>query len=836
MTDQPRDWAALLAGAVRLDKDEVKSALPLEWVLLREGVLLEPDGERLRGLCPFHDETTPSFAVFGEALDRCGCWSCSFTQGDVFDFLMRRHGEGFPEALRRAGRYLEEFRQDEAWRPRDRTATARPKLDPADLTAQAAEYWRAAGEDASALHRLIREKQDTGNRGWAFTADWLRQEWFVGALDDWTVAVPHYSLADDGSGWVCRGLKTRTPRSHLYARSGSDLSHLYGEWRDRGHEVVVVVEGESDAWATSWAFRDAPVDVLAVPTGAGTPCREPWAERLAGRHVILAGDGDHSGRTFMRRWHRALAARAASVRVCPLPDGQDMASVADLQRAVSEATTIRPEVGNVAEANGVYVRMPAGDGAPVPVSNWCMVPDRELTFEDGARGYEGRLADGREVVLTASDLESESAVTKWSSRHGGNWLGSKRDAQALLGLLESEGPFLARGHATRVAGWHDGNFVWPGGRIGPDYWVYLPPSADVGLQSMLELRAGPWETAAVEAMLSLHLPGVMTPFLAWMAAAPLRSMFRRFPPLAITGSSGSGKTTLVEAVLRAFGMCVTTNLTATTPHAVHSFAAATNGIPVWFDEYRPGARDDTLQTVNQVLRDAWAAQPSFKGGLKEDKSALTALPTSSPLVVTGEDAFSETSHVERLALVNLPSDGKSKEALQALRAAQTAGLGHSYLSWLVLRWRDGSLPSLAVDETVGRIESNRRVLEVGWELLGRWHVETSGRELPPPDWSVVRQSVDAAAAVDPITDAMVWAMGQLPPGGPVVWTEQADVLVKVEDFLAMVDRSGQFTLPGRRRAVQAYLADRYGGAVERHPNYGRVTRLPGLAAAMLSAT
>jgi putative protein kinase ArgK-like GTPase of G3E family len=65
---------------------------------------------------------------------------------------------------------------------------------------------------------------------------------------------------------------------------------------------------------------------------------------------------------------------------------------------------------------------------------------------------------------------------------------------------------------------------------------------------------------------------VTDPILAWLALAPLRSLLREFPILAVTGSSGSGKTTLMETMVRNFtGTLITNNLTATTRHSVFAF-------------------------------------------------------------------------------------------------------------------------------------------------------------------------------------------------------------------------------------------------------------------------
>jgi hypothetical protein len=55
-----------------------------------------PDGARLKGLCPFHVEKTPSFFVYGDKSFHCfGCGK----HGSAFDFMMEIHGCDFPHAV-----------------------------------------------------------------------------------------------------------------------------------------------------------------------------------------------------------------------------------------------------------------------------------------------------------------------------------------------------------------------------------------------------------------------------------------------------------------------------------------------------------------------------------------------------------------------------------------------------------------------------------------------------------------------------------------------------------------------------------------------------------------
>lgn len=60
-------------------------------------VTLQKSGKSLKGLCPFHNERSPSFYVFGET-QTWHCFGCN-EGGDVFSFVQKQQGFEFHEAL-----------------------------------------------------------------------------------------------------------------------------------------------------------------------------------------------------------------------------------------------------------------------------------------------------------------------------------------------------------------------------------------------------------------------------------------------------------------------------------------------------------------------------------------------------------------------------------------------------------------------------------------------------------------------------------------------------------------------------------------------------------------
>lgn len=82
-------------------------------------VVLQRSGKSLKGLCPFHNERSPSFYVFRET-QTWHCFGCN-EGGDIFSFVQKQQGLDFHETLlylaEKAGVSIEE--------PRDRSPEAR---------------------------------------------------------------------------------------------------------------------------------------------------------------------------------------------------------------------------------------------------------------------------------------------------------------------------------------------------------------------------------------------------------------------------------------------------------------------------------------------------------------------------------------------------------------------------------------------------------------------------------------------------------------------------------------------------------------------------------------
>ena len=97
-----------------IDRETIQKIMDASNIVdvVSEFVTLRRAGVNYRGLCPFHDEKTPSFYV-SPARGICKCFSCG-KGGNVVHFLMEHEQITYPEALRwLARKYHIEIREKE---------------------------------------------------------------------------------------------------------------------------------------------------------------------------------------------------------------------------------------------------------------------------------------------------------------------------------------------------------------------------------------------------------------------------------------------------------------------------------------------------------------------------------------------------------------------------------------------------------------------------------------------------------------------------------------------------------------------------------------------------
>ncbi len=792
-------WKTLTEGA-HLSIEELKIELPLQYVVAEAGVVLTPDGDRLSGLCPFHQDSNPSFSVYGEQLERVGCWSCDFgNSGDLLDFIQTWRGIGLNAAVVYGNKMLAKYREG-GWAPQE--VEQGPPPDKTLWLPHVRDAFTRYDQDDTAVGRLLQYKD------LPISPQWAHDEFWLGVRDSDRVVIPHFTKDRQLLGY-----KTRNGTARAFATKGAQFTSLYGIWRDEGQSQVIVCEGESDVWMTAWVTRKDDVLVVGLPTGTNSPISEQWLADLKGRNVTLLFDSDRAGRSAVRRWSEALAGESVSVAV--LPEGYDACSAgqAVLERTIRRSSKVKALQGSVIASSEGYVRASNGD----PVSDWLFEPQRYLVFNDGSFGFEGILSDGRHTVITSMDLTSEQTLKRWASTHECHFFGSSKDAQWISKILSNERPFLSAGKGTFLAGWHGDAFVTPAGSLGKgsEDWIYVPSVVEQQMTRIVTL----WENEAssskdlITDMLLLNRRAVVDPIIGWLGAAVMRSALKEFPTLAIVGGSGTGKTTIIDAIMGAFGFGGgEQNLTSTTRYGLSQLVAGSNGVPVWIDEYRPGAARDTLLAMEQIIRDAWRASTSLRGGVGNNWSQIAATSASAPIIVSGEDVFSETSLIERVVMVRIPQDlsQRSPEALARVRRGGQFGRG--YIDWLLS-------VNTGVPDTVGmgREETGITIVNWGWSMLRQYMIATTGWDMGP---MTPPEIFEGRARLAPYVELAVWGIDQNDAQmRPLVWKVGDDQWAVRPRELMRVAAQHDWQLPGGERALSDWLLERYGG-IKKRTEYG----------------
>ncbi|MEW6077081.1 MAG: DNA primase [Thermodesulfobacteriota bacterium] len=126
--------------------------------VVSEAVILKKAGKNYLGLCPFHQEKTPSFTVSPDK-QMFHCFGCH-EGGNVFTFLMKHQGVSFPEAVRMlARRYGIALPREEMSPQQERADSERQRM--LSVNALAAEFFQAclAGEEKGKSARAYLAKR-----------------------------------------------------------------------------------------------------------------------------------------------------------------------------------------------------------------------------------------------------------------------------------------------------------------------------------------------------------------------------------------------------------------------------------------------------------------------------------------------------------------------------------------------------------------------------------------------------------------------------------------------------------------------------------------------------
>ncbi|MEA2364068.1 MAG: primase [Thermoleophilaceae bacterium] len=313
-------------------------------------------GSRWTGLCPFHDERTPSFSVNADE-KLFYCFGCQ-AKGDAFGFVEQSEGLDFREAVELLGdRYGVELqlenddpqaedrrrRKERLMKLLDRTAGFYATyLWESEEASKAREYLagRGLGEEVlrefrvgyapSAWDRVIVGAQRDGFGPPELVAAGLAQRGREGGLYDRFRGRIMFPLANARGrvlGFGARAMAEGRGPKYLNT-SENDIYHkgrqLFGIDLARAHAArngrIVVVEGYTDVLALHQAGIRESVAIMGTALTA-----EQMAELgRAAPLVVLALDADRSGQEAMLR---AAQHGGVELRAVEMPEGSDPADL-----------------------------------------------------------------------------------------------------------------------------------------------------------------------------------------------------------------------------------------------------------------------------------------------------------------------------------------------------------------------------------------------------------------------------------------------------------------------------------------------------------------------------
>ncbi|MEW1833551.1 DNA primase [Microbacterium sp. NPDC079995] len=340
------------------DVDEVKARTNIADIVGERVALKSAGVGSLKGLCPFHDERSPSFNVRPQA-GYYHCFGCG-ESGDVYSFLRAMDHLSFTEAVERlAGRIGYQLHYEDGGAAPE--TGGRTRLYQANTAA--AEYFRAqlATAEADAGRRFLGERGfDAGAaahfgvgyapKGWNNMRDALRAQGFTdeelataglvsqgqrGVYDRFRgrVVWPIRDLTGQTIGFGARKLYEddqgpkylNTPETPIYKKAqvlyGLDLAK---KDVSRSHRVVVV-EGYTDVMACHLAGVTTAIATCGTAFGSDhiTVLRRVMGDDSAAGEVIFTFDPDAAGQKAALRAFSEEKRFAAQTYVAVAPDGLD---------------------------------------------------------------------------------------------------------------------------------------------------------------------------------------------------------------------------------------------------------------------------------------------------------------------------------------------------------------------------------------------------------------------------------------------------------------------------------------------------------------------------------
>ena len=327
--------------------------------VVSEFVTLKKSGANYKGLCPFHNEKTPSFYV-SPARGTCHCFGCG-KGGNAVTFIMEHEQLSYPEALRwLAKKYHIEIHERELTNEEKEEQSKRESMfivnewaekyfenllhNHPDGQAIGLQYFRSRGfrDDIIKKFNLGYDLPDRFLLGAAakqkgyktefLTATGLCYQTERGELIDrfaGRVVFPWTGVSGKVVGFTARVLDKRTKGvNQKYVNSpDSEVFHkdheLYGIWQAKRaiakEDRVYMVEGQADVIS----MHQCGIENVVANSGTALSIHQIHMLHRFTSNITLIYDGDAAGIHAALRGTDMLLSEGMSLRVLLLPGGQD---------------------------------------------------------------------------------------------------------------------------------------------------------------------------------------------------------------------------------------------------------------------------------------------------------------------------------------------------------------------------------------------------------------------------------------------------------------------------------------------------------------------------------
>ena len=361
----------------RITTDKIKEAAQIVDVV-SDFVTLKKSGANYKGLCPFHDDRTPSFMV-SPAKNYCKCFACG-KGGNPIGFIMEHEQLSYPDALRYlAKKYGIQVEEKELTAEERAAQTERESMfilnewalkwfkdqmhNTMDGRAIGLAYFRERGFRDDIIEKFqlgfCPKGRDTMSR--AALKEGYREQYLVGTglsfkREDGTVVdrfwgrvmFPWYTIGGKVAGFGGRVLDAATkgvavkyqnsPESSIYSKR----RELYGLYQAKQAIVkmdqVYMVEGYTDVIS----MHQCGIENVVANSGTALTKEQIHLLHRFTNNITLLYDGDDAGIHAAQRGTDMLLAAGMNVKILLLPDGDDPDSFArkhnaeDFRRYVEE--------------------------------------------------------------------------------------------------------------------------------------------------------------------------------------------------------------------------------------------------------------------------------------------------------------------------------------------------------------------------------------------------------------------------------------------------------------------------------------------------------------------